>query len=1392
MADFLKTSIENSQWNDAIKQETLKILAQAEEVKEKFRDDESVVKEYSDLRYATIWALVNLKAETQSDLDIIKAELWQWWSIDAFKYSEGDIDSRELEDISRESDELKTKSEENNWEWETASIIFGNTMLWYIQSTNDRILTWWDAELEKELDWYLVAFWEKEAESFFSTQYAAYTAANVAMGTENLAIYASMILEIKNSANDTYTKLFQLSQALFIIGKECWAWGALETAHNEATKDIIRKVIENDDWNFAIGFDSKTWYFMSNEISSNSSELEIGTYLCSLNKSGKLNKDNLLKPNWPFSPTELFQVLERYKNWAFGWVEIQWLFLWYLNWFEDTMNMIAQDYLANEENWSHIIDFFNAQTQSGNTHPLYWEEDIVRLTENTKNLNIWTIENVDIRERILVERRIQAGKELTSYLKQEYIWGPDIWDILSAIIQTSLEWTGKDFDFSGINQIISEYNESVWVNWQQYPLIVREFKDIIEKSLSSFYDAQMLTEWFSESLKILQEIKATWDEKVIAMQRLQQNLIAATDPNTIAKLRSEIDTLRQESFIIQRKVETAEGNLNAAEKETQQELTRWEESVNLFQSFRWSSIKIDIKNPIQKEFVLEKPRERVILMKSAEDLLEILKECDDNSVEIFIDDINPEFLVNWEILSYFLKNDKYRDTIISRFPVEIFKNQELCLRIFENSEFHWWALIQNIYSANKKDDAVNIINGIISQSKNLETEEKRIKLEKFIPREIYVEIVWREFDDNTDTIKDFETFSSNIEHLIKNREALVINQIWTYSPLVVAPIQWDMDMNEDTKANTIDQLLLFIRYNGLNDEILWEVQKLFDSGNTSTLTDRVLWMLTPLNRSHLDFGIKNISWWETKDNNSSWETKDNNSSRYLHLNASMKSNPEIIQKMWEYGLSEFKPYVIRHITNEKIFAQYLIGYSKSGNNIRELQNHTQMSFLKTRIQWDWDSLIFTEEEKQELDKFYQRTQDIRNLIDIKNNQYEQISEVQKNSIITILEDEWLTEVEVKTILPKDFQDIAQLEVFLLQLDTILGEKWKLDSDIDAIITKILEINLKAQKDRVQTDSESNAVHDYSPDSLHSLWELWLINEWNWIPDTSAIVDNYLEKNWINNFSYSEIEIFLLSLWVKEEDIKILSPTIYNKIKLVVDREVLRIQRERDPNKPYSSQPGLYSEAMKGLDIKIKTGDFSYETYISNNSQQNKNTTTPQLTANNISSPDLRDTYRELSSELSLTQEEAQSLTQEELKLIASDESIKESFISFKSTLDELNLESIWQFRNQIFRAIWSLNFNISDGDYIGENELNIFLSKVTYATLWKDTVPELKSTPSNLVETARVIRRENNIWFLWQVDESSVWEGWWVIETKFREKFAPKDAWFIWFKTAAFLEALKS
>lgn len=183
-------------------------------------------------------------------------------------------------------------------------------------------------------------------------------------------------------------------------------------------------------------------------------------------------------------------------------------------------------------------------------------------------------------------------------------------------------------------------------------------------------------------------------------------------------------------------------------------------------------------------------------------------------------------------------------------------------------------------------------------------------------------------------------------------------------------------------------------------------------------------------------------------------------------------------------------------------------------------------------------------------------------------------------------------------------------------------------------------------------------------------------------------------------------------------------------------------------------------------------------------QSNQDWTVAQLP------PSARNFYNDTILRLWLSESEISTLTPMELKVIKGSDIARESFLNFRQTLVDLNLESIWQFRNQIFNAIGSLDFTIRDGNYIWTNEMNIFLSKVMYATTGNDTY---KDIPRNFQEIQSKIIQDNKVGVIWWIrDIEGIGDGAWVIENRFRILFAPRNAWEIRFNFAAFQDALRN
>lgn len=511
MPDFLKQQVLESQASDPIKEETARILDEAKEIRARINNEEAQ-KEYDEVRLSTIWALKDLRAETHEDLETIRAELGT--SHDPFNYAQGEINQTELGNIKREFEELKDLDLDNNRtnevEWR-----FWNIMLGYIESTNEKILNGWEEELNNQLNWYLTAFGSDEWSWGFQAN-AAYLWASAVLSDETMQSSVEKIMSIKNSSESLETKLFALSKMLYEVWKEAGAPPGLESAHNQATRNIIKKVIENSEKTFAVWFTPETWYYVNEWELDKNNFMEVGTFLCSLNKGWTLTKDNLLQDKGPFSATELFDLIENYKQGDFGGPEVQWLFTGYLTDFEDNMRKVAEDYLANEQNWAHIIDFFNAQQKSWNQRKIYEEDDVSGLAKKTETMDLHSLKDNELQEKLFEKRKERAIQELLNELSKVYEGWPDMLDILISIIASSEQWVwdGEDFYFWWINEIISEFNQENWRDGKQYPLIVWDLQQSLKNILNWFNKTQLLSWNYSQQLESIKSIEeATWKMK---------------------------------------------------------------------------------------------------------------------------------------------------------------------------------------------------------------------------------------------------------------------------------------------------------------------------------------------------------------------------------------------------------------------------------------------------------------------------------------------------------------------------------------------------------------------------------------------------------------------------------------------------------------------------------------------------------------------------------------------------------------------------------------------------------------------------------------------------------------------------------------------------------------
>jgi hypothetical protein len=113
-------------------------------------------------------------------------------------------------------------------------------------------------------------------------------------------------------------------------------------------------------------------------------------------------------------------------------------------------------------------------------------------------------------------------------------------------------------------------------------------------------------------------------------------------------------------------------------------------------------------------------------------------------------------------------------------------------------------------------------------------------------------------------------------------------------------------------------------------------------------------------------------------------------------------------------------------------------------------------------------------------------------------------------------------------------------------------------------------------------------------------------------------------------------------------------------------------------------------------------------------------------------------------------------------------------IHFKSTLDELNLDGLWKYREAIFTAIsWKYTwvFNVKE-EFINESEMKIFVSSVL-SSIWISIDPQ-----TNMDAFKQQVKEANKVWLIgWREEVNVLWDGY--IESLFLQKFDSKRTWVV-------------
>lgn len=1326
---------------------------------------------------------------------------------------------------------------------------------WIIEESMEAAREWAVGQLANgivEFNEYLVSEWVEgfnrwmdRLSSFMEAEYGPFSVE--ALIWEDLWIQTMIKIDsLRASPENMYTKLFRLSDVVHDFGEAVYSyipglqWNILEEAHTRATEWIIRNIL--DSWDkVAIWYNQQNWYSVKtsedfateirihNYDISYISDTEIGTYLCSINTSWMWTEEglqHLLDVFWHYN---LVRLLNRsntcsFSGESFSWANWPEFYRPYLNGFSEKMIDISVLFF-NTKPANELTETLNASSDLPETSSIIRQcelceridtfslNDINSITDTSWSVLEETqaefVEWLEDRREILEDEARVAHSFRLYYINagisenrlQELEWE------LESLIE-SIKGNSCSIDYI---REIRTFNERHFPENDNLVLSREQASDIIwwmiqlnrsenERRLANIVDDILWAlPWApQDEVEHLFAIENE-EERNAAINSILERITDETQRNTI---RTEI----QEVFEIQEDTDAqaVRANIVANDAEEVYQMTprQVEEYRRLLMSFTGSSININIQSEVHRRYILEKPKDRVILLNSAEDLAFMLspdvypdveRALEARNEELNVNDINPSFLNNPQVLDFFVQQDILRDNIIWFLPSSVFRSQDLAQIVFNGGEFLWGRLFENIYGSNTREESIEIMRNLIASHTETFTEREREYLEKAIHREIYEEVLWEAFEENAGLIDDDNDFGAHID-LILNPPIDTMVPTWaTISPVV----QWvsadGIISHEEFSAwfnehEVMETLLQYIRVHGLSEEVLGHMRRLVDVRGTNHLSMGVLWMLQWTETLHLDYARDVLS------NASRWYLKVN---LYSHLNAGMKESEEIIQEMWRWWIETFQPIVIQNITNRKIFAQYLIWYTDEWHDMRSLRLNSNINFLQNEIEAD-DETNDTELSRREveaLDAFFNRNRQIRDTVENVEGDRERINENHRNTIISILLNEWLSQTVIDSIVPANIENRQEIDAFLIrvweELDEILeGDEIQRNAEIRRVIGLILAANESAQGERVGL---SDREWEYSPQVLNLLRERWFVSEeWNetWNIDFDGITEHYLQNN--GNVSplddIPRLHNYLIEeLWIPEDEVDSITNSIIERIRL----EIYRRARERYTNVPtdtpwnnwLDNPPGLYGWAENDIIESISNGEYQYGRPIDLPENIPSTLTLPALPA------DQAEAYRETISALNLTPTEAETLTIGELETLSNSEEARENFVNFRQRLDDLNLDGIWKFRHGIFAAIGSLDFRINDGDYIWENELNIFLTKVMYATTWDE---KYRWVPTNYGEIRDKIYIDNRLGPVsGQEDVTNIWDGGWIIETEFRRLFAPRDAGVVEFRIWAFQQALR-
>lgn len=1204
-------------------------------------------------------------------------------------------------------------------------------------------------------------------------------------------------LQRKCSSENTQTQLFSISKTIHEIWvnicPDNFRWNFFENAHNEATKALLKSMIEWDE-SLAIWYDSDKWYFVKTEsdfltqvnnnhwyISDSKNKTEVWTYLAWL----KWNTSSILEKLWKNNLIPLFTKFKDFNFWGESFSGEDWskFYSTYMNWYENNMLRTIKDTINTSDAWdiNEIIAGWEMETEAGDILAKcnicgqiskYDNISDIRYALNSATLQA---SNPDFHKGLQEKLRIlENAEDVKASFENYYInagvpeslitW--ELSDELEALL-SELEWNTCSIDY--IRKIhefntthLSDYN--IWLNEEQaWEIITSLMQRNQEASDRALIDIKYQLTWITWASS--EEIQRYFDMPEEERNRHLWDLLEQV-PNQESREDLRMRLIEQFDFREDIQLQKRRSNEVIAA------------ASNIYQSFWQPSL----------EHILSYP-EDIRFIKDADKLLKLFQENgEDLRGKIELKDVQLNLLYNADI--------------VSNFPWDIDPTD---VRLIPDSVLNKYTVIINLIKSSLKHDEGRVIRDLLYAYGAAYWEDLRLLVD-----ELYV------------LIQELPA-----EQQVSFRQKIPRNILYAAN----ADILWVPENNTEFQdASYYLQLAKNLPHQNWIDEHrgiwkIYEIDHFLEYKDNSHDILKILCakgLLWYTNFAKYQIWKDPTLWGEIIDN---WEITD---IRYINAQTRASegfqnrlfSSPRF-QKWWDQSWIE--EYVtLSSINNEGSSTNSIVRSIQSAHrwwsflewldsapSIQEIisQHPEILSSINGALSYMTPE-VYGELSAEEEDFFFRMLQESEDyskidtlrepLWKLKQKQ-EALDNQEYQEKVTRLVDsqEWINNTDRERLLfILSDPDPVKILSYWPDLNEILGWEEEALEFLEAAIKLAEEEVSRSIEDagkapRNTSDYPQNFANEYLKESpnwdsvldTEKLTQLWGIL---FSQNKDYFIEMIKERNfeWIKN----TIREYLNNTfpWISEKNIDELIEIIYWGINL----DITHAAR----NKDWGVNPDIFwdpnnfwNNVWEGIWSKYEWYSLSPDGSIQVSSQTSP-TPIPTLEATDIASPDLQDTYREISSELNLTEQEQQTLTKEELEMIAGNETVRENFIWFRSKLIELNLEWLWSFRNVIFSSIGSIALNANDGDYLGENEMNIFLSNIMYATT-KDN--RFKPMPGNIVNTYELIREVNKSeWFTAVEDVNSYGDS--IVVTSFRNQFAPYEANFLSFDREKFKKALHS